>query len=298
MPFSLTERVSVNQLMDSLIPATSNVFYQNPALKGDPRCAALFSGALSVLTDNNNNTVDFPDNGFLLGTGDANVLYGQNGTESSKSFGTPGDPDIAVVNTNRESYDACTLSFDFKCKDDMHGYMQAFYAFASDEWIEQVQENTGYSDNFALLLNGENIALVPGTNNTAVTVYTINESVNSQFFNYNNPRMGQSQYEDFEPDGFTKILEADGPIIPGWNKMKIGIVDIQDTHYDSWVFLQAGTFICMPALTELTDDGPIPNDDIARGLDDTFGVIGDDDDTTTQPPIITDDPGGGGGGGE
>jgi hypothetical protein len=124
--------------------------------------------------------------------------------------------------------------------------LEISYAFASDEYIEQVNENTGFSDEFALLLNGNNIGDVPGSPGTAVSVYSINDKVNPEYFVYNNPRMGLAPYPDFEPDGFTKNLKATGNILPGWNTMKIGIVDILDPHYDSWVFLEGGAFMCVP----------------------------------------------------
>lgn len=280
MLFSLVETPDVNQIMNSLIPFGSGINYQNQVLTGDPKCAALFSGGWNAVE--NDTATEFPDEGFLLGTGNATALYGQNGTQESFDFDTPGDPDIAM-NATMESFDACTVSFEFQCENSNDGYLRISYAFASDEYKEQVEDNTGYVDKFALLLNNENIALVPGTNDTAVTVYSINHLVNSELFIYNNPRINYSPYPDFEPDGFTKLLHAEGTIATGWNTMKIGIVDIQDNHIDSWVFIKQGSFQCVPDL-DVGDDGPLPP---LPGDDDGLPPLPVDDDGL--PPLPIDD---------
>ncbi len=237
--------------MYSLIPAASEIIYRNPVLTGNPRCAALFSGGLSAVEDDT--TTEFPDAGFLLGTGDAASLYWQNGTETSSVLNATGDSELAP---GVPSHDACALQFEFQCTASNTGALKMGYVFASDEYIEQVQENTGFSDQFAILLNGENIAHVPGFPDTEVNVYTINDVVNNEYFVYNNPRDGLTPYPDFEPDGFTKLLSAQGAIDSGWNTMRIGIVDVVDNHYDSWVFLLQGSFSCMPSLIPETPDTP------------------------------------------
>ena len=103
----------------------------------------------------------------------------------------------------------------------------------------------GYADKFALLLNGVNIATIPGTNDP-VGVYTINHENNTQYFVFNDPRPNQATYPRFEPDGFTTLLNTTGTIETGWNTMKIGIVDVNDPFFDSWLFLKQGSFECIP----------------------------------------------------
>ena len=257
MAFSLTENASVIQIMNSLLPPGSGIIYKDPNFSGDPRCAALFSGGSTIAS--------FPDFGFLLGTGDANELYGQDGTDVSTTFGYPGDPDFATP-----SYDACTLAFEFQCENSNFGSLEISYAFASDEYNSAADSgNIGFGDAFALLLNGNNIALVPGSANdtvgspgTAVSGYSINHLTNTEYFVDNNPPSEglAIAYPDFEPDGFTKNLKATGNIVPGWNTMKIGIVDTFDPHMDSWLFLEGGGFMCapIPVATPAPTSSPTP----------------------------------------
>ena len=258
MAFSLTENATVIQIMNSLLPPGSGIIYKDPNFSGDPRCAALFSGGSTIAS--------FPDFGFLLGTGDANELYGQDGTDVSTTFGYPGDPDFATP-----SYDACTLAFEFQCENSNFGSLEISYAFASDEYNSAADSgNIGFGDAFALLLNGNNIALVPGSANdtvgspgTAVSGYSINHLTNTEYFVDNNPPSEglAIAYPDFEPDGFTKNLKATGNIVPGWNTMKIGIVDTFDPHdMDSWLFLEGGGFMCapIPVATPAPTSSPTP----------------------------------------
>ena len=262
--FSLDIGPNVTTLMNTLIPPGSDIVYANEHLQGDPRCAALFDNAWQALNDE---VVEFPPSGFLLGTGEAINLYIQNSTQTTTDFGSPGDPEIAALvnDTVPESYDACTLTFDFFCE--TNGFLRLDYSFASDEYKEVIFSpyRVGYADAFAILLNGENIATVPEDESagSAVSVYTVNHLVNEDYFVYNNPRQSLTPYPDFEPDGFTKKLKAEGEIVSGWNTMKIGIVDIKDTYVDSWVFIEEGSFACVPG--PLVEDSPIPDGNTGGG---------------------------------
>jgi len=239
MSFSIIERPSPAQLMTSLFPAGSDISYQNVNFTGADRCAALFSGASSVVT---NSTLNFPESGLILGTGLPISLYGQDGTESYYDFSSPGDLDIAQ-GSSFPSFDACILEFEFQCNNLAGGSASLDYVFSSDEYKEQIDEGAGYADLFAIILNGENIATIPGTSDP-VGVYTVNHLTQTDYFVYNDPRPGQAAFPGFEPDGFTVGLEATGSFNIGWNTMKIGIVDVQDQYLDSWLFLKEGSFDC------------------------------------------------------
>jgi hypothetical protein len=280
--FSLDIGPNVTTLMNTLIPSNSDIVYANEQLQGDPRCAALFDNAWQAL---NGEEAEFPPSGFVLGTGEAINLYMQNSTQTTTVFGSPGDPELAALVSNdtvlEESYDACTLKFDFMCE--TSGFLRLDYSFASDEYKEVIisPHRVGFADAFAILLNGENIATVPEDESagSAVSVYTVNHLVNEDYFVYNNPRQSITPYPDFEPDGFTKKLKAEGEIVSGWNTMKIGIVDIKDTHVDSWVFIEEGSFECVP--------GPLSDPPIDENPE-------PDTPDEEDPPI----PGGESGGGE
>ncbi len=238
MVLTLTDSVSPQVLVDNLIPpSTAGVTIQNIVVGGDPKCRGLFSGGTTVVNDP---TAGFPDAGIVLGTGLVTDLAGQGGTENYYAFRTPGDADIYVG--DRPGYDACTLEFEFQCTNAAPGSFSMEYTFSSDEYIEQVNENLGFSDAFKIILNGDNLALTP--DNEAISVYNVNQDVNSDFFVFNDPRPGKSPFPGFEADGFTKELSATGTTQVGWNSLKIGIVDVGDYYLDSWLFMKSGTFGC------------------------------------------------------
>jgi hypothetical protein len=246
MSLSLTTSATISQIMSNLIPSgSSGLIYTNETLTGDPRCAALFTGGEFAVP---NPAAKFPSAGFVLGTGNTNKLNYQDGSQVSTNFGLPGD---AQINTSDfTSFDACFIEFEFQCGDNINGgNLSIDYVFASDEYKEKVDENLGYADEFGLFLNDVNIATVP-TTGEPVSIYSVNHLTNTEYFVHNNPRPGQAAFVNFEPDGFTKGLKAIGPIISGWNTMKIGIVDVNDGFLDSWVFLEGGAaFQCIPAPT-------------------------------------------------
>jgi len=271
MSFTIQERPTAQQLVDAFVNPGSGVTTENLSITGNAQCVALYSGASSVVTDP---TINFPDTGLIIGTGLPSSLYNQDGTESYYDFGTPGDLDILALggDITITSHDACILQFDFSCNNIAGGWARMDYVFSSDEYREQVTEGNGFADVFGLLLNGENIATVPGTNDP-VGVYTINHIQESEYFVFNDPRPGQGLYPGFEPDGFTVGLQAEGYIQPGLNTMKIGIVDVNDAFFDSWLFLKQGSFRCIedplatwpptaaptPAPTNLDADTADPN---------------------------------------
>ena len=247
MPLQITQGINSTQIMHTLIPPSSGIIYQNVIFEGDPDCASLFSDASSVVT---NSSLGFPDNGFVLGTGLGEDLIDQDGTENYYYFGSSGDSEITdALGETRDSFDACTISFDFTCDTDTTGAVNVDYVFSSDEYLDdgELEENGGYylnSDVFAILLNGVNIATVPGTGQD-VSTYTVNRVNNSEYFVFNNPRPNLAAFPGFEPDGFTTGLTAQGDILPGWNTMKIGITDISDPFWDSWLFIKtSGSFEC------------------------------------------------------
>ena len=149
--FTINENPSVSELMDFIRgQTTAPVIFRNAVFNGDPKCAAIFTGASSVVTDP---SLNFPDTGFILGTGDVNDLPSQNGTATTTVFGTPGDPDL-VAEPGQLSFDACSLEFEFRCiNPNADGALVSMdYVLASDEYKEQIAENTGFADNFKFLI--------------------------------------------------------------------------------------------------------------------------------------------------
>jgi hypothetical protein len=157
----LTGAPGAAALMNKLIPPKSPVQYTNVTFKGNPNCSAVFAGGELTVP---NATVNFPDEGIVLGTGDILDLQEQTSTQIYTFFNTSGDDDINT-NPDQVSYDACVLEFEFRCDignaagTDNGGFVLIDYVFASDEYKEQI--GAGFADAFGLLLNGVNIATVP-----------------------------------------------------------------------------------------------------------------------------------------
>ncbi len=182
----------------------------------------LFSGGLG--------TVGF-DAGILLTTGTVDCAAQGNTSNSCGLDG--GAPGGAGGN------DTVALTFDFTSDT---GNVFFRYVFASEEYNEYV--NQGVNDAFQLLLNGVNIALLPGSGEE-VSIDNVNCLKNSSFYRNNRangPAGCASLGLDIQYDGLTTILTATGTGLTGLNNFEFRIFDRGDNVFDSAVFIQAGSF--------------------------------------------------------
>jgi hypothetical protein len=237
-------------MVDTLFTSSGVFDVSNVQFTGPPGCAGLFTGGQDAVE----NLPDFPDEGIVLSTGNPASLHQQNGGGESTAYNTPGDADLEAV-VGVPTHDACVLEFDFTCTLDPCPI--AFdYVWGSEEYNEYV--GSLFNDIFAWLLNGENIALVPGSNDV-VAINTVNNNLNSQYFIDNDlatfPNDGQSNtpsdgsaapHPNMEADGFTTTLQALGMAQPGLNSMKLVLADTYDQWWDSWVLLKANSFVSPP----------------------------------------------------
>jgi hypothetical protein len=157
------------------------------------------------------------DQGVLLTTGTVDCAPGPNTSSSCTGPGT-----------------TSSLKFDFTTST---GNVFFNYVFASEEYNEYV--GSPFNDQFQLLLNGVNIATLPG-NAGAVTINNVNQNTNSQFFR-NNTGTGSLNLNT-QYDGLTTVLNASATGLSGKNTFEFKIADIGDASLDSGVFIQAGTF--------------------------------------------------------
>lgn len=174
------------------------------------------------------------DSGVVLSTGRAKDVVGPNNVANvSTSNGTPGDPDLDQIVAPDTTNDAAVLEFDFVPKTSSLTFN---YVFSSDEYLEFVG---GFNDVFGFFVNGQNVALIPGTN-TAVSINDVNDVTNSQFFVDNsNPPFPRNT----SMDGLTVVLSAVANVNAGQtNHIKLAIADTFDDIVDSNVFIQAGSF--------------------------------------------------------
>jgi hypothetical protein len=116
------------------------------------------------------------------------------------------------------------------------------YVFASDEHPESV--GGVFNDIFALFVDGQNIAQVPGTA-APISVNTLNATTTPFLFVDNSVPIFGTQF-----DGFSAVIRADLPVTPGSpRQISLLIGDGTDRIVDSAVFLAP--------VTALFDDLPL-----------------------------------------
>jgi len=233
----------------------------NISLSGRSTSSGTFSSGLSSIGI---------DEGVILGTGNVSLGVGPNNiTDTGSDDGVnSNDPDLQqMVNelfqgSNQPIFDATILEFEFTPTIDSITFE---YVFASEEYCDYV--NSEFNDVFGFFIsgpgingnfsnNGENIAIVPGTNDY-VSINTLNINTNAAFFTDNVP-VGQNQNaggctsepttpsptSDFiEYDGFSVPLQAIANVIPCETyTIKLAIADVGDGIFDSGVMLAAESF--------------------------------------------------------
>lgn len=187
------------------------------------------------------------------------------GGGSSVGFGsgvalTTGSTDC-IAGPNSQS--GCTgagsttsLKFDFTSST---GSIFFNYVFGSEEYNQYV--GSQYNDQFELLLNGVNIALLPGGAGV-VSINNVNCGINSGYYVNNNsgeantPPGCTNAGLDIQLDGLTKVLTASAAVLAGEiNTFEFLIYDVGDSNLDSVVFIQQGTFSGTP--TDIPEPGTL-----------------------------------------
>jgi hypothetical protein len=170
---------------------------------------------------NGADTVGF-DSGIVLTTGTINCAMGGN--------------DLADCGSGLATYSS--LKFDFTATS---GNLFFQYVFASEEYPEYV--NKSYNDQFELLLNGVNIALLPGDAGV-VSIDNVNCGRNSAYYVNNAASLTGCPFRnlDIQYDGLTVVLDAGAADLQGTNTFEFRVYDRGDANYDSAVFVRAGSF--------------------------------------------------------
>ena len=190
------------------------------------------------------------ESGIILSSGDIGLVRGPNTyDDTSWDNGLPGDEDLEELIPGFTTYDASVLEFDFTCESGAE--LQFQYILTSEEYNEWVFQY--YNDVFGFFLNGVNIAVVPGTDNTPVSIDNINcgnpydppnDGNNCNLF-INNDLSDNGGYINTEMDGLTLVFTATESISAGQqNHIKLAIADAGDRVLDSNMFLVANSFTC------------------------------------------------------
>ena len=238
-------------MVNNLVPAGSGITIVDGSATytGAANASGTFSGANFLGTGFTS--------GVVLTTGIATDLDGPNTGDADFSedndFEGGNDRLDAIVDPQTTS-NASTLSFQFVPSADVISFQ---FVFGSDEYSEFV--GSVYNDVFGFFLNGENIALVPGTDDP-VAINTVNNGSddgetppsNPQFFTDNDDENGSGL--DTKLDGLVGqklALFATANVTPGeTNMIEITIADTTDEIYDSAVFLRSSSFVAEPPPVE------------------------------------------------
>jgi len=191
------------------------------------------------------------------------------GSGCSNDTDTPGDPDLTSW-SGFPTFDGTVLEFDFQATDETATRAYFNFVFASTEY--PVYVNSPYNDVFAFILNGENIALLPGVSPaTPISINNVNVGNPTGYYpDYASNPSFFTQYSEtgvtpFNWGGATRVFQLSFALLEGQtNHIKLAIADASDHILDSAVMIQAGTFSTIP----------IPPDDDVVPEPATMGLIG------------------------
>lgn len=234
--------IETSDLSDGLTPrdlaellAGPGVTVSNVSYAGHEEAAGMFTGGREP--------IGF-DEGVILTSGGVDVVRGPNRfDEAGRNNGKPGDAQLTSL-SRAPTYDAAVLAFDFVPN---AAEVTFSYVFSSEEYNEFVF--SGFNDVFAFFVNGENCALVPGTDDP-VSVDNVNGGNaavphepprNPEYYRNNDMDDGGGDI-DTEMDGLTVVLTCRATVTPGTtNRMRLAIADASDRILDSAVFLRRGS---------------------------------------------------------
>jgi uncharacterized repeat protein (TIGR03803 family) len=243
----LTNRTPTQLVQQILGPG---VTVSNVQFKGVNKSAGTFTGGATI--------IGFPD-GIILSSGDVRNVVGPNVSDFiSTVINTSGDTNLNSLVPQSATQDATVLEFDFVPQNDTLSFQ---YVFASDEYYEYVSSQ--FNDVFGFFLNGQNVAVLPGTA-TAVSINTVNQISNTQFFRGNdlNQTPGGATINT-EMDGLTTVLTVTVNVLKGQtNHIKLAVADVSDRIYDSNVFIRSASFA--------SPDGARPYASLIKASDGNF----------------------------
>ena len=251
------ETLTIEDLVTSLLG--QGVEVSNITLNGMPggdgmfaAGAGVFAGGASILGI---------DTGVILSSGSVSDAPGPNDSDSTQTdLDSPEDPDLTVL-AGRPTFDSTVLEFDFVPAGPQVSFR---YVFGSEEYNEFVASQ--FNDVFAFFITGpdnvkQNWALVPGTNQP-VAINTVNggnpetghPATNPHLYR-NNDLTNGGGFINIEADGLTVVLTLTAKVVPGQlHHMKLAIADAGDQVYDSWVFIEGGSFKAVEICTNGIDD--------------------------------------------
>lgn len=225
--FTNLNSASVDAMVNSLLSGGSGITINSATYTGANTGSGLFS--------NGNSSNIGINQGIVLSSGHLDMMH----IEFSDNNGSAGNPLLEKYNGGRVTSNASTLSIEFTPTGNQITFS---YVFASREYPNYVNEV--YNDAFAFLVNGENRALIPGTQ-TAVSINTVNcgdelgqDPSHCNLFRDNR----NGSLSDLDLGGFTQVFNVVANVTPGAiNTLVLAIADTADEVLDSAVFLSGGS---------------------------------------------------------
>jgi hypothetical protein len=236
-PLAIATTTDASVLANTILGANIALVGGSSSLVGTSLQQGTFSGGTDILPFGN---------GIILTTGQAIRAPGPNNTETrGTNAGTNGTAELDAL-AGSTTYDANVLMFSFI---PTYNFVSLQFVFASEEYHERVGRPV--VDALGFFLNGENIALVPGTD-TPVNINSINCNTNSEYYNANpfvastSPCGGTAlniQYDGLAGGLYSTALYASGFVTAGVvNTITLSIADASDRFLDSAVFIGAESF--------------------------------------------------------
>lgn len=195
------------------------------------------------------------ERGIVLSSGLIRRVVGPNMNDGIHytDHSSPGDPDLDALIPGNKTYDATVLEFDFIVNVVPGASMESItvtfeYVFASEEYNEYVKSK--YNDIFGFFVNGNNIALIPGTS-IPIAVGTVNggdpydpySTMPAAVYYRNNDLSDGGGSIDIAMDGLTVILYARIDVVPGERThIKLAIADAGNYFFDSNVFIGPASY--------------------------------------------------------
>ena len=234
------------------------------------------------------------DSGVILSSGSTTSVIGSN-TSTSTTVDAPGtgtDPDFTAIGGGITSYDAASLTVQFIPTSNK---VTLQFVLGSEEYNEYVYAN--FNDAIGVWVNGQHVSLTPA--GREISIDTINQAATFNPSNGNqsrDPFPSNGVFDSASPslfvnnstgayttqmDGFTVTLSLVANVTIGQvNTIKIGVADIGDAQYDTWLFVRENS---LQATT-------IANTDYATTNTNTSVVINplsNDTDSDGDPLMIT-----------
>jgi len=258
-------------LLSNFTNNTGNINISNVVVNGVDSTIGLFNGYSN-----------FPvSNGIVLSTGGAEWALSSS-TIQKGPFATPApitpSPYLTSLSNTLSNpgsgatffHNKTSIDFDFTPQFDVINFN---YVFASCEYKNYTCSQ--FNDIFGFFLTGpgitgdyhnnsQNLAIVPGSNNTPVCINSINSGISSPFQNinqceyvdedfldytylFNENDTTVANYVPFPFNGYTDTLSINAILIPDSTyHIKIIIADARDVHFNSAVLLSSNSFSSFP----------------------------------------------------